>query len=46
MKVERRKWKNVTTWKEGKKNYRKLRNILTGTAEKGKKNTLITYKAR
>jgi hypothetical protein len=46
-------WKNVNNIessqlrkKEGTKNYRKLRNILTRNAEKAKKNTLTAYKVR
>jgi len=30
--------------KEGRKNYRKLRNLLSGNIEKAKKNTLTAYK--
>jgi hypothetical protein len=42
---DQRKWKNINNV-EGRKNYRKLRNLLTGNTEKVKKNTLTAYKAR
>jgi hypothetical protein len=39
---ERRKWKNVNT-KEGRKNYRRLRNELKGVTDNAEKNILRTY---
>jgi len=36
---------NVERKKEGRKNYRKLKNLLKGNVEESKKNTLKTYKA-
>jgi hypothetical protein len=45
IKDERRKWKNINNV-DGRKNYRKLRNVMIGNAEKTAKKCLNNIKAR